>query len=151
MTLKDFFEEFKYKSSYITDLSIRHILTKKFNLDQEISIKQIEKILKDYNSYIIYLNDFRGIIYKQYESDIDTIYKECMKILNDTYDNQSYCEYYVSKILSKLQAKKNIKNIDILNTLNENIKNDFNTLQKLSYFKQNQEQFKTLLEELKND
>jgi hypothetical protein len=148
MTLQDFYEDFKHKSTYITDLSIRHILDKKYKLDDDITHSDIKAILSDYYNYIVHLNDFGFTIYKEHNTSIDDIYKECMAIFELDYDNKSYFEFKFTKLQTKINAKSNIQDKDILETLLSNIDIDIKAIENLKYFQNNKKTLDPQLQEL---
>ena len=150
MTLEQFFDDFKFKSSYATDLAIRHILEKKYKSNDTISQADIVGFLSDYNHHIIHLNDFGFAIYKQHNTSIDEIYKECMNIFELDYDNQSYYNYHLTRLSSKINALSNIEDKDLLETLKSNIANDTKELEDSKYYLHNRDELKEQLEELKS-
>ncbi len=98
--LTDFLDDIADNCSYISFLSIRHILNKLYDdveNDHE-NKEELLKIVEDYSFLLRYLNDYAGVIYRQHNSSVELIYSELCKHFNLSIDNKYTFEHIVKKL-----------------------------------------------------
>ncbi|MEA1915843.1 MAG: hypothetical protein U9N30_11095 [Campylobacterota bacterium] len=99
MNLNEFLEQLKPKCSQISYLSTHHILKKLYDLDTDTPTQdELNQHFENYTTYIRYLNDFAGPIYRRYHSSTEEIYKELCDVLNLSMDNKYLFEMAISKV-----------------------------------------------------
>jgi hypothetical protein len=108
-TKDEFLVHIEQNCMEISLLCTKHILNKLCKDDEFITYdKQIE-IFSNYKNFVIYLNDYAGVIYRRYTSSVDAIYIDICKAIDMEWDNEYLFNHRVSKI-----AKIDIRTIVLL-------------------------------------
>ena len=99
MDLNKFLEQIKPKCSEISYLSAHHILKKLYNIDTDVPTQdELNQYFENYTTYIRYLNDYAGPIYRRYNSSTEEIYKELCDVLDLSMDNKYIFDMALSKV-----------------------------------------------------
>lgn len=103
MNLENFLIDLKSSCSKISYLCIKHMFNKKFDLNNQNDIEDIEikEFLINFDNYDKLLNDFANIIYNRFESSKEEIFMEICKYLNEDYDNKYFFEYKLTRVLNQ--------------------------------------------------
>jgi glutamyl/glutaminyl-tRNA synthetase len=98
--LTDFLDDIGDNCSYISFLSIRHILNKLYDdIETQSDDKtKLLEIIQDYSFLLRYLNDYAGVIYRQHSSSVELIYSELCKHFDLSIDNKYTFEHIVKKL-----------------------------------------------------
>ena len=90
MKLSTFLEEIKNNQEEVVYYCCNHILSKKFNLNEDsLENKDLKELFVNYDNFTKALNDSAGVIYRKYEAELDDIYKSVCKMFDEEYDNES--------------------------------------------------------------
>jgi len=99
MKIIEFLDNIQQNCSHITSLSITHILYKLYDKEDDIDERILIDKITNYQTFTTYLNDYAQVIYKQYESSIEIIYKEI-------------CDYFHIESINKSTIEKTIKKLE---------------------------------------
>ena len=147
MKLSTFLEEIKNNQEEVVYYCCNHILSKKFNLNEDsLENKDLKELFVNYDNFTKALNDSAGIIYKKYEAELDDVYKEICKIFNEDFDNASLFNYRLTRIKNQ-EAKQflNIEDKDTQITVIQKFEDKINTILESKYFKENKERLEESL------
>jgi len=140
--LTDFLDDIADNCSYISFLSIRHILNKLYDdVENESENKdELLKIIQDYSFLLRYLNDYAGTIYRQYNSSVELIYSELCKHFNLSIDNKYTYEHIVKKLQKQTPALlMSLADEDIKIQTIENFCEKLDNIKKSNYYNENKE------------
>jgi hypothetical protein len=103
--IDDFLKQIEDECMEISFLCAKHILNKDTFKDKtEISKEELIDIFSNYKNFVIYLNDYAGVIYRRYTSSVDEIYIDICKAIGIEWDNENLFNHRVSKI-AKIDLK----------------------------------------------
>ncbi len=129
--------------SQITYICLEHFQNKKLNINKEF--------LLNYSNYDKYLNDIAHIIYNQYESSLDEVYKEVCNYFNEEYDNKYLYEYRLKRLINQEPKLYLQLDRDIAKNALKKLDNRINLIYNSTYYKNNKEKINKDLSELINE
>lgn len=141
MTIKNLLEDIEKNCSQISYLSVDHILKKIYNYEQDTpNIEELHTLLENYDTYVRYLNDFAGPIYRRYQSSVEEIYDEICTHLGLEMDNETIFEMAMQKVERQDAARiMQIEDDEFKILTLEKFERRLQDIMQLKYFIDNQE------------
>ncbi|RXI37362.1 hypothetical protein CRU99_12015 [Malaciobacter mytili] len=143
--MEEILNEIEKNYSKITYLCLEHFKNKK------LLSNNIKEFLLNYSNYDRYLNDMANIIYNQYESSIDEVYKEVCNYFNEEYDNKYLYEYRLKRVINQDPKVYLQLDEDIGKNALKKLEDRINLIYQSTYYKKNKEKINKDLFELVND
>lgn len=141
MTINDLLEDIEKNCSQISYLSTDHILKKIYDYEQDDpTIEELHALLENYDTYVRYLNDFAGPIYRRYQSSVEEIYDEICSHLGLEMDNETIFEMAMQKVERQDAARiMQIEDDEFKLLTVEKFEQRLQDIMQLKYFMANQE------------
>ncbi len=99
MTKNIFLQQLRTQNdNQILNLSVKHMIDKIYDEDQEFEYQIIKEFFSNYKNYHKYLNDFAGVIYNKYGSHVNQIYIDMCEYLEVNVDNKYTLEHVIIKL-----------------------------------------------------
>ncbi|AXH15027.1 hypothetical protein CP985_01890 [Malaciobacter mytili LMG 24559] len=143
--MEEILNEIEKNYSKITYLCLEHFKNKK------LLSNNIKEFLLNYSNYDRYLNDMANIIYNQYESSIDEVYKEVCNYFNEEYDNKYLYEYRLKRVINQDPKVYLQLDEDIGKNALKKLEDRINLIYQSTYYKKNKEKINKDLFELVNE
>ncbi|MFV0561556.1 hypothetical protein [Malaciobacter mytili] len=143
--MEEILNEIEKNYSKITYLCLEHFKNKK------LLSNNIKEFLLNYSNYDRYLNDMANIIYNQYESNIDEVYKEVCNYFNEEYDNKYLYEYRLKRVINQDPKVYLQLDEDIGKNALKKLEDRINLIYQSTYYKKNKEKINKDLFELVNE
>ncbi len=153
MNITTLLEDIQQNCSEICYLSIDHILQKIYDYENDNpSQEEIFKLLEHYDTYIRYLNDFAGPIYRRYQSSIEAIYDETCNHLGLEMDNETIFEMAMQKVEKQDAARiMQIEDDEFKELTLEKFEKRLEEIMQLNYFVMNKEKLMPRVEKMQKD
>jgi hypothetical protein len=97
-TVDSFIELIENECMEISLLCTKHILNKLHKDKENITREEVLETFSNYKNFVVYLNDFAGVIYRRYTSSVDEIYIDICKAIEIEWDNEYLFNHRVAKI-----------------------------------------------------
>ncbi len=153
MNINDYLDNIKSNVKYeISYLSAVHILNKLYDLEEENTStkEELDKLFEDYATYIKYLNDYAGPIYRRYNSSTQEIYDDLCNTLGLSMDMEYLFEMSMSKIEKQSASRiMQIEDDEFKIMTIEKFENRLNKLEKSSYYLENKEKLEDRIKDAK--
>jgi hypothetical protein len=146
MTINQYLDNIKSNvQNEISYLSSVHILKKIYDIENDsISKEELDNLFKDYNTYIRYLNDFAGPIYRRYNSSTQEIYTDLCNTLGLDVDLEYLFEMSISKIEKQSASRiMQIEDDDFKIMTIEKFEKRLDELEKTPYYQENIDRLKS--------
>lgn len=153
MTIVNLLNDIEENCSDICYLSVDHILKKMYDYEKDDpSTEEIEKILENYDTYVRYLNDFAGPIYRRYQSSIEAIYDEICTHLDLEMDNETIFEMAMQKVEKQSAAHiMQIEDDEFKILTLEKFEQRLEEIKELKYFEMNQDKVLPRIEKMQKE
>ncbi|WP_419769642.1 MAG: hypothetical protein ACNI3C_09940 [Candidatus Marinarcus sp.] len=151
MKLKEFLERIEDTLPKIVHFSALHMLKKVYNIQEDsLTPKELKAFFINYNLYQRYLNDYAGVIYNQFESSIDEVYKVMCEYFKENPDNQYLFEYRITRISNQDPTKYlSIPDPEMRNAAIARVEDKIEVIEESTYYKENKKEADIYLNELK--
>lgn len=138
MRIDFFLEKIDKKLPKISYLCAFRMLQKVYTLEDEIDITVLKEFFIDYNNYEKLLNDYAHIIYKQYESSTEIIYKSLCEYFNEESDNKYLFSYRLNRIINQdPKIYLNFEDIEMRNAAISRVYDKISLIKNSKYYKKN--------------
>jgi hypothetical protein len=154
MKIIEFIDDIQQNCSQIAYLCTHHIYSKIYkDVKEDTDTKEnIIKFLYDYNMFLKYLNDYAGVIYRQYNSSSQEIYEELCIYLNLSIDNQYTYEHIIKKLQKQTpELIMSLTNEDIKIQTIENFEEKLKIIKLSDYYIHNTANLKADIVKLENN
>lgn len=141
MKLSTFLEEIKNNQEEVVYYCCNHILSKKFNLNEDsLENKDLKELFVNYDNFTKALNDSAGVIYRKYEAELDNIYKSVCKMFDEEYDNAYLYNYRLARVINQEPRQfLDIEDKDTQQTVIQKFEDKINAILTSKYYKDNED------------
>jgi len=142
MKLSDFLAEIKQSQEPVVYYCCRHLLSKKHNVEEDsLDDETLKELFVNYEKFNTALNDSAGVIYRQYEAELDDVYKSICEKFKVDFDNKSLFEFRLARVNAQ-EAKQflDIEDKDTQETVVQKFEDKLNIILESKYYKENKDE-----------
>jgi len=152
MNINDYLDNIKSNvKNEISYLSAVHILEKIYDINKDdITKEELDNLFEDYTTYIRYLNDYAGPIYRRYNSSTQEIYDDLCTTLDLSMDMEYLFEMSMSKIEKQDAARiMQIEDDEFKLMTIEKFENRLKELEQSAYYLENKDKLEDRIKDAK--
>lgn len=141
MKLSDFLEDIKKNQDEVVYYCCNHVLSKKYNIDEDSIDNEILKdLFVNYDNFTKALNDSAGIIYKKYEAELNDVYKTVCTLFNEDFDNAYLFNYRLARVANQEPRQfLDIEDKDTQETVIQKFEDKINIILESKYYKNHED------------
>jgi hypothetical protein len=141
MKLSVFLEEIKKNQEEVVYYCCNHLLSKKYNINEDsVDDEILKNLFVNYDNFTKALNDSAGIIYKKYEAELNDVYKIICKVFNEEADNAYLYNYRLARISNQEPRQfLDIEDKDTQETVIQKFEDKINAILQSKYYKENED------------
>jgi len=139
MKLSNFLEDIKKNEEEVVYYCCNHLLSKKFDVENDsVNNDELKELFVNYSNFSKLLNDSAGIIYKKYEADLNDVYKTICTKFNENFDNKYLFDFRLARIVNQEPAQfLDIEDKDTQETVIQKFEDKINTILESKYYNDN--------------
>ncbi|MGM0518205.1 MAG: hypothetical protein ACQERD_01030 [Campylobacterota bacterium] len=148
MKLSEFLADIEKTEPEVVHHCCKHLLSKKYDIQNDVVDKdELKAQLVNYNNFTKALNDSAGKIYRQYQAELDDVYKSICEKFNEDFDNKYLFEYRLARV-SNQEPKQflDIEDKDTQETVIQKYEDKINTILESKYYKDHEDKLSRNLE-----
>lgn len=141
MKLIDFLNDIKENEKQVIYYCCKHLLSKKFNIDEDtLEDDDLKELFVNYDKFNKSLNDSAGVIYRQYEAELNDVYKEICNKFNEDFDNKSLYEFRLARVVNQDPRQfLDIEDKDTQEVVVQKLEDKINDILDSKYYNENKE------------
>ena len=142
MKLSDFLVDIKQSQEPVVYYCCKHLLSKKYNVEEDsLDDETLKELFVNYEKFNTALNDSAGVIYRQYEAELDDVYKVICEKFDVDFDNKSLFEFRLARVNAQ-EAKQflDIEDKDTQETVVQKFEDKINIILESKYYKENKDE-----------